>query len=209
MGMAYIFSMLMVSVAAYFLGSVPFGLVIAQKFCGTDPRLAGSGNVGATNVARLCGFKWGVLTLLCDLLKGFLPVLLFAASDSNLHGLAYPAGLAVIVGHMFSFFLHFKGGKGVATTVGVFLALAPVQLILAGIVCILVIWRSGYVSAGSLTLISLLPALLLLSARWADLLFALIAAGLVIYAHRENIRRLLRGEEKPWLSPKGGNDGVV
>lgn len=202
--MAYFFSMLMVSVAAYLLGSVPFGLLIAQKFCNTDPRKAGSGNVGATNVARLCGFRWGVLTLLCDLLKGFLPVLLFVTSDSNLHGLAYPAGLAVIVGHMYSFFLDFKGGKGVATTVGVFLALAPWQLVLAGLACLLVIWRSGYVSAGSLTLISLLPVLCLLTARWGDLLFALIVAGLIIYAHRENIRRLLRGEEKPWLTKKGG-----
>lgn len=198
--MAYVFSMLIVAVAAFLLGSVPFGLLIARRFCGTDPRLAGSCNVGATNVARLCGFKWGVLTLACDLLKGFLPVLLFVTSDSNIESLAYPAGLAVILGHMYSFFLDFKGGKGVATTVGVFLALSPWQLILAGIACLAAIWKTGFVSAGSLVLVTALPVLLLFSGRFGDTLFALIVGGLVIYAHRQNIRRLLRGEEKPWLT---------
>jgi glycerol-3-phosphate acyltransferase PlsY len=196
--MACFFSVLIVSATAFLLGSVPFGLVIAKTFCKVDPRLGGSGNVGATNVARLCGFRWGVLTLACDMLKGFLFVLLLATSDS-LGSLAYPAGFGVICGHMFSVFLHFKGGKGVAATVGVFLALAPWQLILAGAACLATIWRSGFVSAGSLILVSLLPPLFLVSGRRADLIFSLIVAGLVIYAHRANIRRLLRGEEKAWL----------
>ena len=200
--MAYFFSMLMVGVACFLLGSVPFGLIISRRFCGTDPRTAGSCNVGATNVARLCGFKWGVVTLVCDLLKGFLPVFLLVTSDGNLRGLAYPAGLAVILGHMYSFFLDFKGGKGVATTVGVFLALAPVQFILAALACLAAIWKTGYVSVGSLILVSLLPVLFLVSGRFGDMLFALVVAGLVFYAHRENIRRLLRGEEKPWMKKK-------
>lgn len=197
--MAYFFSCLMVAVAAFFLGSVPFGLIIALKFCGKDPRLEGSRNVGATNVARLCGSKWGLLTLACDLLKGFLPVLVFALSENNLEWLAYPAGLAVICGHMFSVFLGGKGGKGVATTVGVFLALAPLQLVLSGLACLWLIWRSGFVSAGSLLLVCLLPLLLLLSGRPADFFFALLVAALVVCKHRDNIRRLMRGEEKPWL----------
>ncbi|MDL2207739.1 glycerol-3-phosphate acyltransferase [Desulfovibrio sp. OttesenSCG-928-F20] len=197
--MAHFFSLLMVSIAAFALGSVPFGLVIAQKACGVDPRLDGSRNVGATNVARLCGFKWGALTLVCDLLKGFVPVLIFTASSSNLEWLAYPTGLAVICGHMFSFFLHYKGGKGVATTVGVFLALAPLQLVFAGLACIALIWRSGFVSAGSLLLVTALPLLLLVSGRFYDCLFALLIAALVVYKHKDNIRRLLRGEEKGWL----------
>lgn len=199
--MAYFFSCLMVAVAAFFLGSVPFGLVIALKFCGKDPRLDGSRNVGATNVARLCGFKWGLLTLVCDLLKGFLPVLVFVTSDNNLEWLAYPTGLAVICGHMFSVFLGGKGGKGVATTVGVFLALAPPQLVIAGLACLYVIWRSGFVSAGSLLLVCSLPLLLLFSGRPIDFFFALLVAALVVYKHRDNIRRLLRGEEKSWLKP--------
>lgn len=201
--MAHFFSCIMVGIAAFFLGSVPFGLVIAKQLCGIDPREDGSRNVGATNVARLCGFHWGLLTLVCDLLKGFLPVVLFATSSNNLDWLAYPAGLAVICGHMFSYFLHYKGGKGVATTVGVFLALAPFQLILAGLACIAIIWRSGFVSAGSLLLVTALPLLLLFSGRITDFFFALLIAALVIYKHKDNIRRLLRGEEKPWL--KNGN----
>lgn len=201
--MAYFFSMLMVGASCFLLGSVPFGLLIARRFCGTDPRTAGSRNVGATNVARLCGFKWGVATLCCDLLKGFLPVLLLTTNpDDAIRSLAYPAGLAVILGHMYSFFLRFKGGKGVATTVGVFLALAPAQFVVAGLVCLAVIWRSGYVSAGSLSFVSLLPFLFLATGRFGDMLFALLVACLVVYAHRENIRRLLRGEEKSWLKKK-------
>jgi len=188
------FSALLTAAAAWLLGSIPFGLLLSRTFLGIDPRSAGSGNVGATNVARLCGFKWGLLTLICDLLKGFLPVFFLSGSL-----LAFLAGLSAIVGHMFSCFLHFKGGKGVATTVGVFLALAPLQLVLAGLVCLAVIWRSGFVSAGSLALVSLLPLLLLLSGRFDDFFFSLPIAALVIHAHRENIRRLWRGEEKAWL----------
>ena len=193
--MSFIFA-LIVGVGAFFLGSIPFGLVIAKRFCNTDPRERGSGNVGATNVARLCGFKWGALTLVCDLLKGFLPVWLFLSSDGSL--LSYAAGLGVIVGHMFSFFLNYKGGKGVASTVGVFLALAPVQLLISAAVCLILIWRTGFVSVGSLSLVTLLPLLLLFSNRPADAFFSAVIAVLVIYAHRENIARLRRGEEKPW-----------
>jgi glycerol-3-phosphate acyltransferase PlsY len=191
------FSAVIVAVAAFFLGSVPFGLLIAKTFCGIDPRLDGSRNVGATNVARLCGFKWGALTLLCDVLKGFLPVFLLFGS-----GLAYPAALAVICGHMFSVFLNYKGGKGVATTVGVFLALAPWTLVLAGLACIFIIWRTGFVSAGSLTLVSALPILFLVQGSWGNVWFSLLVAILVIHAHRENIRRLWRGEEKTWQPSK-------
>ncbi len=202
--MAYFLLMLLLSGLAYLLGSVPFGLVIGKTFCGIDPRTAGSGNVGATNVARLCGTKWGVLTLACDLLKGFLPVLLYARQSGTLGDMCYPIGLAVILGHMFSCFLKFRGGKGVATTVGVFLAVAPVQLVVAGLACIAVIWRTGFVSAGSLTLVVLLPVLLLFTGTWAMFGLSLLVGGLVVYAHRENIRRLMRGEEKPWLTKKQG-----
>ncbi|MDL2316284.1 glycerol-3-phosphate 1-O-acyltransferase PlsY [Desulfovibrio sp. OttesenSCG-928-A18] len=200
--MTAFFSVLIICIAGFLIGSVPFGLVIAKFFCNTDPRQGGSGNVGATNVARLCGFRYGFATLVCDLLKGFLPVLMFRLSDNGLEYLAYAMGLSVICGHMFSVFLSFKGGKGVATTVGVFLALAPLQLVIAGVVCIFCIWRSGYVSAGSIVLVISLPLLLLLSGRAGDAVFACLTAALVLYAHRANIRRLLRGEEKPWLSKK-------
>ncbi|MDR2669589.1 MAG: glycerol-3-phosphate 1-O-acyltransferase PlsY [Desulfovibrio sp.] len=184
--------------AGYGIGSVPFGLLIARVFKGIDPRSGGSGNVGATNVARLCGFKWGLLTLACDLLKGCLPVLCMVSAGD--YGAAYRIGACVVLGHMFSCFLRFHGGKGVASTVGVFLALAPGALILAGAACILTIWKSGFVSAGSLVLVALLPVLLLFSGPPGSVPFALCIAALVVWAHRENIRRLRRGEEKPWLA---------
>lgn len=191
------FSAILVALAAFLLGSIPFGLIIGKTFCGIDPRLDGSRNVGATNVARLCGVKWGVLTLACDVLKGVIPVLLLAGS-----GLAHTAGLAVICGHMFSVFLNYKGGKGVATTIGVFLALAPVTLAMAGLACVLTIWRTGFVSAGSLVLMGALPILFLVQGDFGNLWFSLLVAALIIYAHRENIDRLRRGEEKPWRAKK-------
>lgn len=200
--MAFFFSAVIVAIGGFFLGSIPFGLLIGKSFCGVDPRLDGSRNVGATNVSRLCGFKWGLLTLFCDLLKGFLPVLLFTTSDSGLYNLAYPAGLATICGHMFSVFLRYKGGKGVATTVGVFLGLSPWTLILASLACLAAIWHTGFVSVGSLVLAAGLPLLFLIQGNWLMLWFSLLIMCLIIYAHRQNIRRLLRGEEKPWLASK-------
>ncbi|MDR1360662.1 MAG: glycerol-3-phosphate 1-O-acyltransferase PlsY [Deltaproteobacteria bacterium] len=192
---------------AYLLGSVPFGLLIALIFKGLDPRLDGSRNVGATNIARLCGLRWGLLTLFCDLGKGFLPVLLslhFFAAEAPF--LCLLPGLACVLGHMFSLFLRFRGGKGVAACVGVFLAAAPAQLIAAGAICLVVIWRSGFVSAGSLTLVAVLPLLLLLTAAWPPFCLSLLIGALVAKAHRENIRRLLRGEEKPWLGKHSAKD---
>lgn len=189
-----------VTVLAYLLGSVPFGLIIAKTCCGIDPREAGSRNVGATNVGRVCGFSYGMATLACDVLKGFIPVVIYVNSSADwASGLYWFIGLAVIVGHIYSVFLNFKGGKGVATTVGVFLACAPFSLIIAGIACLAIMWRTGYISAGSLTLIGVLPVLFLLTGNWPLLLLSLISGGLVAYAHRENIKRLLRGEERSWL----------
>ncbi|MDR2488720.1 MAG: glycerol-3-phosphate 1-O-acyltransferase PlsY [Desulfovibrio sp.] len=197
--MTYFFSALFASAAAFTLGSIPFGLLIGKIFCGIDPRSAGSGNVGATNVARLCGTVWGALTLLCDVLKGLLPIFLYASFSGTSDSFVYCLGLASICGHVYSLFLGGKGGKGVATTVGVFLAFAPVQLAVAGLACLAVIWRSGFVSAGSITLVALMPLIFLCSGRWTDALFSLLVAALILHTHRENIRRLIRGEEKSWL----------
>ncbi len=188
--------------AAYVLGSIPFGLIVGTKFCGLDPRTGGSGTVGATNVARLCGPKWGVLVLVCDALKGLAAVAVamhLAPESPALHSFS---ALCAIMGHRYSLFMRFTGGKAVATTVGVFIPLAFWPLVGAGAVCILVIWRSGFVSLGSLTLVTLLPILLVFFGKWTVLPLALLVAAIVYYAHRENIRRLLRGEEKPWLTPK-------
>ena len=189
---------------AYVLGSVPFGLLFARVFCGIDPRTAGSGNVGATNVARLCGTPLGVLTLVCDALKGCLPVA-FALHLGLSVTTASVVALAAILGHRYPVFLKFRGGKAVATTVGVFIPLAFIQLIIAGAACILIIWRTGFVSAGSLTLAALLPLLCALWGKWDVLPLALLICALIFYTHRENIARLRRGEEKSWLKKKTNN----
>ena len=186
--------------AAYVLGSVPFGIVFAG-LCGVDPRQAGSGNVGATNVARLCGTGWGVATLACDLLKGTLSVYV-ATRLSDSAALWTLTALAAICGHLFSCFLHFKGGKAVSTSIGVLIPLAFWQLLAACALCVLVIWRSGFVSLGSLTLVTALPLLLLLSGAWSVLPLALIIMVLVYWSHRANIRRLAKGEEKSWMKKK-------
>lgn len=182
----------------YCIGSVPFGLVFARTFCGIDPRTAGSGNVGATNVARLCGKKWGAATLVCDLLKGTLPVYVATlCSDSSL--IWTLTALAAILGHLHSCFLGFKGGKAVATSIGVLIPLAFWQLLIAVAICLFLIWRSGFVSLGSLSLVTAMPILLFLSGKFSILPLSLIILALVFWSHRENIRRLARGEEKTWI----------
>ena len=194
-------------VFVYTLGSIPFGLVLAKTFCGIDPRQAGSQNVGATNVARLCGKKWGFFTLVCDLGKGALAVglgfLVLKLHPEAPACLPAVAGLAVIMGHMFSFFLQFKGGKGVATTVGVFLALTPAPFLIAVALCLCIIWRTGYVSAGSIALVLALPPLTYAFGYGPEFVLALIICVLVLIAHRGNIVRLCKGQEKPWNVKKG------
>ncbi|HIW79445.1 MAG TPA: glycerol-3-phosphate 1-O-acyltransferase PlsY [Candidatus Bilophila faecipullorum] len=185
----------------YCIGSVPFGLVFAKTFCHIDPRTAGSGNVGATNVSRLCGTGWGVATLACDLLKGALPVaIIMHYSGSELAWTL--TALAAILGHLYSCFLGFKGGKAVATSIGVLIPLAFWQLLAAVVLCLLLIWRSGFVSLGSLALVTAMPILLALSGKFSLLPLSLIILGLVYWSHRENIRRLARGEEKTWIKKK-------
>lgn len=186
---------------AYIAGSIPFGLLIAKSACGIDPRSGGSGNVGATNVARLCGTRLGVLTLLCDLLKGALPVWVgMVVSDHPLF--LSCVALAALCGHVYSMFLDFKGGKAVATTIGIFIPLAFSSILVSGLLCALVIWRSGFVSLGSLTLVTVLPVILFVTGCWAYIPLALAVMTLVYWTHRENIGRLARGEEKSWLKKK-------
>lgn len=184
-------------IIAYLVGSVPFGLVLARAVCGIDPRTDGSGNVGATNVARLCGTPLGAATLACDVLKGALPVWAALAFDGGAVFVTCVA-LAAVLGHRYSCFLWFRGGKAVATSVGVFLPIAFWQLLVAGVLCIYVIWRSNFVSLGSLCLAGAMPVLLLFTGCWEYLPLALILMGIIAWSHRENIQRLLLGVEKPW-----------
>ena len=152
-------------------------------------------------MARLCGFGWGVATLACDVLKGALPVWL--ALRVNPAPLFVSAvALACVLGHVFSCFMRFRGGKAVATSIGVFLPLAFWPLLAASLLCVLIIWRSGYVSLGSLALVTALPLGLCLTGQWAWLPLALCVWALVVWKHRENIARLRAGTEKTWRKGK-------
>ncbi|EPR44295.1 Glycerol-3-phosphate acyltransferase [Desulfovibrio sp. X2] len=188
-------------IMTYVLGSIPFGLFIAKMVCGIDPREHGSRNIGATNVARLCGTRYGVAALALDLLKGFLPV--WAATRFS-HGWFFLSlcALAAVVGHMYSCFLGGRGGKGFATTIGAFLALAPWTVILSVALCIATIASSGFVSLGALVFGAALPLLLLLGGSFGFVPAGLVAMTLLYWKHRENIVRLARGEENPWRRGK-------
>lgn len=184
-------------IIAYVLGSVPYGMVFAKIFHGIDPRTAGSCSVGATNVARLCGKRCGAATLLCDILKGAIPV--WVATQMNPEPFFVTCvAVAAILGHLFSCFLAFKGGKAVATSIGVCLPLVFFPLLVSCCICLLIIWRSGYVSLGSLTLVTVLPIILMVFGLWQWLPLSLIILPLVVWSHRANIQRLVCGLEKPW-----------
>ncbi|MEW5948462.1 MAG: glycerol-3-phosphate 1-O-acyltransferase PlsY [Thermodesulfobacteriota bacterium] len=186
----------------YALGSVPFGLIIGKRAGQMDIRKAGSGNIGATNVGRLLGKKWGILTLLCDINKAVIPL---GLALYGLRGMAKMElwvsliALAVFIGHLYPVYLKFKGGKGVATALGVFIVLIPWAAFSALPVFIAATWISGYVSVGSLTAAAAMPLLAwLFSHSKIYTLLAAVMAAFIWLKHKDNIRRLLNGSEKSW-----------
>lgn len=189
------------AVGAYLIGAVPTGLVLARLFSTTDIRAAGSGNIGATNVTRLLGKKFGALTLLGDMLKGFLPVFLAAYFFQTAYGgLDYTAlniiGGAAFLGHLFPVYLKFRGGKGVATAFGVFMYLAPAPLLLALVLFVAVAVVSKYVSLGSLSAAAALPLLLIAGGYPLPTIITCIIMGFLVFIkHSANIKRLLHGHE--------------
>ena len=188
-------------IASYLIGAIPFGLLIG-KAVGVDVRRAGSKNIGATNVNRLLGKKLGLATLLLDCLKGFLPIflaslLIVESGEDSL--LIMSCGILAVIGHMFPVYLGFRGGKGVATALGVFLFLSPVAIMISFAVFILAVGGTGFVSAGSLLASALFPLWLwLLGYPISVILTSLIIAVLIWIKHHENIVRLIHGEEKSW-----------
>jgi len=182
---------------SYLIGSVPFGLLFTKLFAGVDVRTIGSGNIGATNVLRASGKKAAILTLLADALKGFAPVLIVALLFHDAATTAF-SGAAAVLGHTFPLYLNFKGGKGVATSFGVVLAVSPVT----GSICLIawlitaLIWR--YSSLSALVAFACYPLLTIFSASvnikpYGAL--SLFISGMIYYRHRENIKRLLQGIE--------------
>jgi glycerol-3-phosphate acyltransferase PlsY len=199
---------LILCLCAYLAGSIPFGLIIGKTLKGIDLRDHGSGNIGATNAGRVLGYRWGLLCLVLDALKGLLPVMLFppyffATDDPNMGHARVLAGIATIIGHMFSCFLGFRGGKGVATSLGVLLMLSPKGLLVAVVIFALslLIWRYVSLSSilaavgyGSYELIRLSPSPFS-ATTWSQAVFAIAVPVLIVIQHRSNIRRLMKGEE--------------
>jgi len=192
-----------IPLAAYLVGAVPFGRIIARAAAQIDIRERGSGNIGATNVAREVGMKWGLLTLVLDGIKGAVPVVGVAAFQGEVTGLAEAAGLAAIVGHQFSVFLGLRGGKGVATALGFFAALEPLVTVGALVVFLVAVGVTDYVSSGSMAAAGSVPVFLCLcGGSYERIAVAAAVAALIVLAHRENIGRLIRGEERKWRRGK-------
>jgi glycerol-3-phosphate acyltransferase PlsY len=183
--------------ASYLLGAIPTSYLVGRLVRGIDLREHGSGNLGATNLYRTLGWKFAVPVALFDIAKGAVPVLLIAprVSDATLFGLA--CGVMAVLGHVYSVFVRFRGGKGVATAAGVLLAVSPWVVLALVAIWAIVVFATGYVSLGSIVAAGLMPLLVWLmypGSRGLVALDAVIAAG-IIWLHRANIRRLLAGTE--------------
>ncbi|MBQ8033486.1 MAG: glycerol-3-phosphate 1-O-acyltransferase PlsY [Elusimicrobiaceae bacterium] len=181
---------------SYLIGSIPTGYLIAKHTMHIDIREHGSGNPGAANVYRIVG-KWaGVCTFLIDAIKGYVPVLLARHFCPDIYAIAIVCGVVAILGHMWTIYLKFRGGKGVATSAGVFLALAPVPTVLAFLTFVALVAKWGRISIGSIFACVVLPvASWCMSYPLAEKIMATAVGALVIYKHIPNIKRLLAQNE--------------
>ena len=197
---------IIILVISYIIGSIPTAIIAGKWLKKIDIRKHGSGNAGATNVFRTLGWKAGITVLLIDMFKGFIPVYwiagLFHQNPDTLIYLQLLAGICAILGHIWTIFAGFKGGKGVGTSAGVFLGLAPLALGIALLVFVIIVWLTRYVSLGSiLAALTLLIILLLqkfvLNMFVPDILLYVctVIVILIWIAHKENIKRLLKGDE--------------
>jgi len=181
---------------AYLVGAIPSGVVLTRLSGAGDVRKAGSGNIGATNVYRVAGKRLGILTLLADMLKGLVPLLVVKLAYSQDPQVLAMVAVALFVGHCYPIYLLFKGGKGVATALGIYLVLSPPSVGIALLVFVVVLWLWRYVSLASITAAAVIPALVYVFEHSNPIFFAtlVIAAG-VIYRHKSNIVRLFTGTE--------------
>ncbi|HLA50777.1 MAG TPA: glycerol-3-phosphate 1-O-acyltransferase PlsY [Thermodesulfobacteriota bacterium] len=200
---------IILGITAYLIGSIPTGIIVAKILGAPDPRAVGSGNIGATNVGRAAGKAAGIITLIGDVLKGFLITLLAlyilgSSSETNSPLAISIVAFSVFLGHLFPVFLKFKGGKGVATTLGVFLAIGPLQAILALIIFIILVAIFKYVSVASMIASVSIPLLLNLSPATSPYVpLAVIISVLIILKHSDNIKRLIQGTENKIGRKKG------
>jgi glycerol-3-phosphate acyltransferase PlsY len=195
-----------IALFGYLLGSVPTGLLLTKLFSKVDPRKAGSKNIGATNIFRTAGKALGILTLVGDVLKGVIPTViamhLVPADQWGLsrHVWIALAGLSPFLGHVFSIFLGFKGGKGVATALGFYLPISTISVLIEFLIFAGIVWKWRYISLGSITCaitISILIAFFRSDSQ-AYFIVSVMIAALILYRHQSNISRLLQGTENRW-----------
>lgn len=190
------------TLGAYLVGSIPFGRLIGYAVSRIDITRRGSANVGATNVARELGIGWGLLTLTLDALKGFVPVILYAHQEPG-HAIGIClVGLFSVLGNQFSLFQLFRGGKGVSTALGFYMAISPFSCLIAMGVFVGVVYRWGFVSLGSMVSACAMPLILALFQKGLPyVVSSVLAAGLICIRHRDNVHRLAKGEELRWRMP--------
>jgi glycerol-3-phosphate acyltransferase PlsY len=188
-----------IALFGYLLGSVPTGLILAKLFSKVDPRKIGSKNIGATNIFRTAGKSLGILTLAGDLLKGAIPVVIAIQWGESDLWIAI-SGLTPFLGHIFPIFLGFKGGKGVATALGVYLVISPVAVLIEFLIFAGIVWKWRFISLGSITCATTIPILIAYfrSDSQAYFIISVIIAALILYRHQSNISRLLQGTENKW-----------
>ena len=195
---------LLLIVCAYLIGSIPTALIISKKFFGIDIREYGSGNMGATNTFRVLGSQYGIIVMVCDILKGMIAVALYNFLPYYFHNelertnFMIGLGLSAVMGHIFPVWANFKGGKGVATLFGMILAIQPVVAVSCVGVFLLVLFLTRYVSLSSVLGALMLPICVLWIWNEHEVMyrvFALLVASLVILTHQKNIGRILRGVE--------------
>lgn len=200
---------IIVAIIAYLIGSISFSVIISKKMAGFDVREKGSGNAGSTNVLRTVGKKAAIITLICDILKGVVAILIALLAGKIIQGLdnallVQLAGVFVIIGHTFPIFFRFKGGKGIATSLGVLLMINWQIGLICLVFALVLIVLTRMVSVGSIAAAILFPVLVLFinqnyivasSSNWSYLIFSIIVAILVIFNHRANVQRIFNGTE--------------
>lgn len=193
-----------IALFGYLLGSVPTGIVLTRLFSKVDPRKSGSKNIGATNIYRTSGKTLGILTLLGDVFKGAIPIWMAVMwTPHDLWGISdlwiAIVGLSPILGHIFPIFLGFKGGKGVATALGIYLVISPVAVLIEVLVFAYVVWKWRIIALGSIISALTIPILIALF-RNEQVYFVLsgVIAALILYRHQSNIARLIQGTENKW-----------
>ncbi|HPP87150.1 MAG TPA: glycerol-3-phosphate 1-O-acyltransferase PlsY [bacterium] len=186
-----------VAICSYLIGSIPTAYIIGNLVKKIDIRNFGSGNVGATNVFRVLGARWGIITLILDMLKGFIPVYIVKKIFNDSFNEQLISGAFVVIGHIFTIFLKFSGGKGVASAAGFLLAFTPIETIFTLIVFIAVFAITHIVSLGSIIAAISYPIIIFFFKHPMKLqIFSIILALLIIVKHKKNIERLIKGEEK-------------